>query len=245
MGISDLAGRVAIVTGAGRGLGAAIAVALAEAGARVAVNDIRADAAADVAARIPGALAVPGDAANPADVASLFNAAAALGPPDILVANAGVTLTTTVWDTTLEAWDAVLRTNLTGPFLCAQEAMRRMRGRGGSIVLMGSVVGHQGALRGHAAYAASKGGLHALARTLARSGAEHDIRVNVLAPGIADTDMLRSAHPAEHLQAIAATVPLGLGAPEEVAAAAVFLCGPAARHMTGATLDVNGGMLMR
>lgn len=241
----DLHGRVAVVTGAGRGLGAAIARALAEAGARVAINDIRGDAAAEVAAGIPGALAVPGDAADPADVAALFAAADALGPLDVLVANAGVTLTDTVWDTTLEGWERVLRANLTGPFLCAQEAMRRMRGRGGAIVLMGSVVGHQGALRGHAAYAASKGGLHALARTLARTGAEHGIRVNVLAPGIADTDMLRSAHPPNELAAIARTVPLGLGSAGEVAAACVFLCSDAARHMTGATLDVNGGMLMR
>lgn len=245
MGQYDLQDRAAVVTGAGRGLGAAVAAALAEAGARVAVNDIRADAARAVAARIPGALAVPGDAAEPAEVAALFTRAEALGPLDILVANAGVTLTDTVWDTTLDGWERVLRTNLTGPFLCAQEAMRRMRGRGGRIVFMGSVVGHQGALRGHAAYAASKGGLHALARTLARTGAEHGILVNVLAPGIADTEMLRGAHPAGHLDAIAATVPLGLGHADDVAAAAVFLCSDAARHMTGATLDVNGGMLMR
>jgi len=245
MGQHDLQGRAAVVTGAGRGLGAAIAAALAGAGARVAVNDIRADAARAVAAGIPGALAVPGDAAEPAEVAALFTQAEALGPLDILVANAGVTLADTVWDTTLEGWERVLRANLTGPFLCAQEAMRRMRGRGGRIVFMGSVVGHQGALRGHAAYAASKGGLHALARTLARTGAEHGILVNVLAPGIADTEMLRGAHPAHHLDAIAATVPLGLGHADDVAAAAVFLCSDAARHMTGATLDVNGGMLMR
>ena len=245
MGMFELQGRVAVVTGAGRGLGAAIAQALAAAGARVAVNDIRGEAAEATAAGIPGALAIPGDAADPAGVAALFAAAEALGPLDILVANAGITLPETVWDTTLAGWDAVLRANLTGPFLCAQEAMRRMRGRGGRIVFMGSVVGHQGALRGHAAYAASKGGLHALARTLARSGAEHGILVNILAPGIADTAMLRSAHPANHLGAIASTVPLGLGTPEEVAAAAVFLVSDAARHMTGATLDVNGGMLMR
>lgn len=237
--------RIALVTGAGRGLGAAIAAALAQAGARVAVNDLRADAAEEVAARL-SALAAPGDAADPDGVAALFDTVARrLGPLDILVANAGIARAETVWETTPESWDAVLRANLTGPFLCAQRAFHGMRGRGGRIVFLGSVVGHQGALRGHAAYAASKGGLHALARTLARTGAEHGILVNVLAPGITDTEMLRGAHPPDELAAIAQGVPLGLGQPEDVAACAVFLASDAARHITGATLDVNGGMYMR
>ena len=237
-----LDGRVALVTGAGRGLGAAIAEAMVAAGARVAVNDIRADAADAVARRLD-ALCVPGDAADPAPIFAAV--AAALGPLDILVANAGMTLTKTVWDTSIEGWDQVLRTNLTGPFLCAQQAFHAMRGRGGRIILLGSVVGHQGALRGHVAYAASKGGLHAMARTLARTGAAEGILVNVLAPGIAETEMLQEAHPPEHLATIAAGVPLGLGQPSDVAACAVFLASDAARHITGATLDVNGGMYMR
>jgi 3-oxoacyl-[acyl-carrier protein] reductase len=121
-----------------------------------------------------------------------------------------------------------------------------LRGRpGGRIILLGSVVGHQGALMGHVAYAATKGGVHAFAKSLARTLAPDRITVNVLAPGQTDTEMLRGAHPPDEIAELAARIPLGLAAVEDMAAAAVFLASDAARHLTGVVLDVNGGLLMR
>ena len=243
-----LDGKRAVVTGAGRGIGAAVARGLAGAGAMVAVNDVVAARAAAVAAEIDGAVASVGDASEPAAVARLFEeAVGAFGGVDVVVCNAGVTLAKTAAETAIDEWDLVLRTNLTGAFLCGQQALKVMaaQGGGGRIVFMGSVVAHQGALQGHVAYAASKGGVHALAKTLALTGAPMGVTVNVIAPGPIDTEMLRGAHAAPDLAAITATMPLGVGAVDDVAAATVFLASDGAAHITGATLDVNGGMVRR
>jgi 3-oxoacyl-[acyl-carrier protein] reductase len=248
--------RVAIVTGAGRGIGAAVAEALAAAGAVVIAADLAEERVRSVAA----GLAAKGLSVSPAvvdvtdasSVAALVDAAvSAHGGLDILVCSAGITAPVPIDRTPLETWDRVLAVNLTGTFLCCQSAAAAMRaggraGRaGGRILLLGSIVGHQGALLGHVAYAATKGGVHAFAKALARTLAPDRITVNVIAPGLTDTQMLRDAHPPEEIAAIAARIPLGLGAVDDVAAAAVFLASDAARHMTGVVLDVNGGMLMR
>ena len=245
-----LDGQRALVTGAGRGIGAAVARALANDGASVVVSDIAAEPASDVAEQLPGArgVAIPADVGAPKDVSRLFEKVTeALGGLDVLVCCAGVTLPRTITDTSLDDWNAVLRTNLTGSFLCAQQAVDVMLDQetGGRIIFIGSIVGHRGALKGHVAYAASKSGVHGLAKTLARTTAPAGITVNVVAPGPIETDMLRGAHPPEELAEIAADIPLGLGAVEDVAATVVFLASKAGRHITGATIDVNGGQLMR
>lgn len=245
-------GKRALVTGAGRGIGAAIAHSLAAAGATVVVNDIVAERADAVAAAIGrqygGAVAIQADTADPQQAAILFERAVAeIGGLDVLVCNAGITLPKTISETTLDEWELVLRTNLTGSFLCAQRAFEIMQrqGSGGRIVFIGSVTGQQGALQGHVAYGASKAGVHGLAKTLARTVAPLGITVNVIAPGPIETEMLRGAHSAAVLAKIANTMPLGLGSVDDVAAAAVFLASEAARHLTGTTLDLNGGMHMR
>ena len=251
-----LDGRVAIVTGAGRGIGAAVAEGLAAAGAVVVAADLAGDRVRAVAARLAakGLAVSPAvvDVTDPASVAALMDGTvAAQGGLDVLVCSAGITAPLTIDQTPLETWERVLAVNLTGSFLCCQAAAAAMRaggraGRpGGRILLLGSVVGHQGALLGHVAYAATKGGVHAFAKALARTLAPDRITVNVIAPGLTDTEMLRGAHPPEEIAEIAGRIPLGLAAVDDVAAAAVFLASDAARHMTGVVLDVNGGMLMR
>lgn len=251
-----LDGRVAIVTGAGRGIGAAVARGLAEAGARVVLADIAGDRVRAVAAGLAaeGLTVAPAevDVTDPASVAALVEGTVAVhGGLDVLVCSAGITAPLTIDRTPLDVWNRVLAVNLTGTFLCCQAAAAAMRaggrqGRpGGRILLLGSIVGHQGALMGHVAYAATKGGIHAFAKSLARTLAPDRITVNVLAPGQTDTEMLRGAHPPDEIAELAARIPLGLASVGDMAAAAVFLASDAAKHLTGVVLDVNGGLLMR
>ncbi|MBL8700391.1 MAG: SDR family oxidoreductase [Alphaproteobacteria bacterium] len=241
-----LDGRIALVTGAGRGIGAAIAAAFAAAGARVVVNDRDAAAADRTAAEIEGE-AHHGDVGDEPTVDSLFDGIRArYGRIDILVNNAGTTRDETIFDTTLASWNEVLRVNLTSAFLCCRRAMEMMRAQhGGRILLLGSVTGHQGALLGHVHYAASKAGLHGVAKTLARTGAPLGITVNAIAPGIVETELLAATHGPAGVAALAKLVPLGLGAPDDIAGLAAYLASDAARHVTGAVFDINGGMYMR
>jgi 3-oxoacyl-[acyl-carrier protein] reductase len=249
----DLQGKVALVTGAGQGLGYAIASRLAEAGAWVAVNDIDAQRAQDASERIARAggtvCAAPGDAAAETAVHATFEAIAERwNGIDILVNNAGIVTRDDIFDIDTDTWDRVLRVNLGGPFLCSREAMLRMRsqGRGGRIVMLGSVVGHQGAIRGWPHYGAAKSGVHGLAKTLARAGAPWGITVNTVAPGVIQTEMLEQGHSGQSLAELKDQIPLGrLGAPEDVAGAVHYLCSDEARYVTGATIDVNGGMYIR
>ncbi len=245
--------RVAIVTGAASGIGRATAIALARAGYDIAVNDLASNAACDEVVSQIGAVgrrAVPvyGDVGCEDAVEAMFQAIdSAFGRLDLLVNNAGIARAETIFETSLASWNEVLRTNLTGAFLCARAAMTRMRAQGsGVIIQMSSVVAHQGALMGHVHYGASKAGLIGLTKSLARSAAPLGIRVNAVAPGIVDTAMLRETHGEAGIADLKARVPLGmLATPDQVAAAVVFLASDAARHITGTVLDVNGGMLMR
>lgn len=248
----DLSGKVALVTGAGRGIGAAIARSLANAGAHVVVNDRDAERARLVVKQITEdggeALLVHADISLKPSVELLFEKALRWhNHLDILICNAGITSSANIFDITLSEWENVLNTNLTGTFLCAKRAMQLMQhqGTGGRLIFIGSGVVHQGALFGHVAYAASKGAVHSLARTLARTAAPLNITVNVIAPGLTDTELLHATHTDSEISAIAATVPLGIGTPDNIGAAAVFLASKQAQHVTGITLDVNGGQIIR
>jgi NAD(P)-dependent dehydrogenase (short-subunit alcohol dehydrogenase family) len=247
-----LDGRVALVTGAARGLGAGIALSLAREGASVVVNDLapaeemEASAAAVLEAGAR-ALVAQADVRSEEQVEAMFRRVdAEFGRIDILVNNAGIVRRQDIFETTLEDWRAVLDTHLTGMFLCSRAAMLRMRERRwGRIIQISSVVAFRGAIRGFVHYAAAKGGQVSFTRTLARTAAPYGITVNAVAPGVIETEMLREAHGEAGIRELDREIPLGLGTPGDVGAAVAFLASEEARHITGATLDVNGGMYFR
>ena len=247
----SLAGRSAFVTGAGQGLGAAIARGLAEAGARVMLTDID-DAAVDaVAAALRAAahdcMALQLDVRDEAAFRGRFDAAVQhFGGIDVMVNNAARTPATSLWDITAAEWDDVMAVNLRGSFFGCRIAGRHMRGRGaGCIINLSSIAGQQASAATGVHYAASKAGLMALTRSFAQALAPHGVTVNALAPAAVRSPVL-DAMDEEGRRAVAGSIPLGrFGTPEEVAAAAVYLASPAAAFMTGATLDLNGGRLMR
>lgn len=248
-----MAQRVALVTGAAGGIGAACANALAIAGYDVCINhfgtpDTAETVATDVRATGRQALVIDCDVGDEPSVEAMFKAVdRAFGRLDVLVNNAGIARAEDIFETSLDSWNAVLRTNLTGAFLCARAAMIRMRTQGsGRIIQMSSVVAHQGALKGHVHYGASKAGLIGLTKSLARTAAIHGITVNAVAPGIVETDMLHATHGDAGIAELKARVPLNaLAMPDDIAAAVVYLASDAARHITGAVLDINGGLMMR
>jgi len=249
---TDLSGTVALVTGGSRGLGRGIALVLAERGADVAVNYLQARAEADevvAQARALGrrAAAFRADVGRPADVEALFAAIQEqFGRLDSLVNNAGLSRSQDIFEAGLEDWEEIIRTNLTSCFLCSQAAMRIMAAqRSGRIVNISSVVGHQGALFGHVHYAATKAGMLGVTKTLARTAAPLGITVNAVAPGCIETELLHRTLGPERVDAMRQTIPLGLGTPRDVGLAVAFLCGEGGRYITGATLDVNGGLYLR
>jgi len=245
---SALAGKLALVTGASRGIGAAIARDLAAAGGRVVVNyRERRDAAEAVAAdiRAAGGFAevlgfdvADGDAVD----AAIRDVAARLGNVDILVNNAGVSADGLILRTSDEAWDRVLDVNLKGVFNCTKAVSRAMmRARSGRIVNISSVVGFMGNT-GQSTYAAAKAGVIGFTKAAARELASRDITVNAVAPGLIATDMLEGMQAAAR-DMVLALVPLGrFGTPEEVAAAVTFLAGPGGAYITGQVIHVNGGL---
>jgi len=246
----DLSGKVALVTGASRGIGAAIARALAAHGARVAVNYVidadgknRADAEAVVKEIPGGAFAVETDVSDPAAVGRMFEqVVATAGGLDILVNNAGIIRDRSLKKMTLAEWDAVIAVNLSGAFHCLREAALRLR-PGGRVVNLASVAAVLG-LFGQANYAASKAGVIALTKVAARELAGAQVTVNAIAPGFVDTDMVRTT-PAELLAKFVDQVPLKrLGTVDDVAGVALFLCSPLAAYVTGQTIHVNGGFFM-
>jgi len=242
----DLSGRVAIVTGASRGIGRAIALTLAKAGAAV-VAGARGEHAADVATEIVDAggraQAVTLDVTDPASVAAAIEAAvSAFGRVDILVNNAGITRDQLLLRMKRDDWDAVLSTNLTGAFVCTQAVLKLMiKQRAGRIINISSVVGQSGN-PGQSNYAASKAGLIGFSKALAREVASRNVTVNVVAPGLIDTDMTRAITDAAQKD-WAESIPLGrLGTADDVAGAVCFLASDAASYITGHVLAVNGGM---
>ena len=244
----DLSGKVALVTGASRGLGRAIAVKLAEQGAIVvaAARGTNADdTAAAITARGGRAESVGVDVTDHAAAGELPGSIVARhGRLDIVVSNAGITRDQLLMRMKRDDWDAVIATNLTATFTLAQAAVRPMlKQRAGRIVAVSSVVGQMGNA-GQTNYAASKAGLIGFVKALAREVASRGITVNVIAPGMIETDMTRAVAEKTR-EEWAAQIPLGrLGSVDDVAATACFLASDEAAYITGQVLAVNGGMYM-
>jgi NAD(P)-dependent dehydrogenase (short-subunit alcohol dehydrogenase family) len=246
-----LEGKVALVTGAQQGIGRAIAVALARDGADVGVNFLDdASAAEGVAGEIRGlgrrAVTVQGDVSRAASVESMVKTVVgALGPPDVLVNNAGVFPRAAFLELPEREWDHVLGINLKGSFLCAQAVARALvaAGRPGAIVNISS-----SAVRGDPRgvhYSSSKAGVVGLTRAMALALAPHRIRVNAIAPGLTDTAQPRYGNTEEQIAERAREIPLGrIAQPEEIAKVAVFLASAESGWVTGELIHVNGGFYM-
>jgi len=248
-----LKNKVALVTGGSRGLGRAISLALAAEGAGVAVNyresADKARAVADEITKAGGrAVAVRADIAREAEVVAMFGEVEkALGPVAVLVNNAAYCPVVPTTQITAEEWDRALQVNVTGTFLCSREMIRRLLalGRKGRIVNVSSQAAFRGSESGKSAYDASKGAVVAFTVSLAREMARNGIAVNAVAPGLMYTEMLAPYVDAAP-EKFNSRLPIGrLGRPEEVADVVAFLASDRASFMTGATVDVSGGMLMR
>lgn len=255
-----LAGQKALVTGAGSGIGKAIAIALGRAGADVAVNDVGGpDRAELVVAEIRQhgvrAITCPADVGVEEQVQAMFaEAIAGLGTIDILVANAGLQRDAPLEQMSLADWNRVIGVNLTGQFLCAREAVREFRRRGvrpevscaaGKIVCMSSV--HDTIpWAGHVNYAASKGGVMLMMKSIAQEVAAHRIRVNAISPGAIRTPINTAAWDTpEAYEALMRLIPYKrIGEPEDIARAAVWLASDESDYLTGTTLYVDGGMTL-
>ncbi|MBS7701795.1 SDR family NAD(P)-dependent oxidoreductase [Chelatococcus asaccharovorans] len=245
MTVSRLDGRVAVVTGAGRGIGRAVAEALHARGARVAIADINGDTARRTADALgEGAFAVVGDAGRGDDVARMVaEVERGLGNIDILVNNAGQDNALSILDIDEAEWDRLMTTNLKSVFLWTKAVLPGMIAKGrGRVVSMSSLVGRQGAINGGIHYATTKAGILGFTRTLARQMAKHGITANAVAPGLIDTDLIRENVTPETRERLQQAIPLArLGATADVGNAVAFLASDEAAYITGATLDVNGG----
>lgn len=242
-----------VVTGGGRGIGAAVCRLLGARGYRVVVNylsdvDSANAVVADVVAAGSPAVAVRGDVADEADVARMFDAATELGPLTGLVGNAGSTGDTIARldEQSARTVRRVLDVNVTGAFLCAREAVRRMSTRhggvGGSIVLVSSTAATRGSPGEWVHYAASKAAVEALTWGLAQEVAGEGVRVNAVAPGMIETDLHAAAGAPDRPRRLASMIPLGRpGLPEEVAEGIAWLLSPAASFVVGAVLPISGG----
>ena len=242
-----LEGKVALVTGGGRGLGEVICRTLAREGAHIAVSDINLADAERVATAIrrvgSKAVAIKADVSSQKEVkAMVAQAIEALGTIDILVNNAGICHQGSVAEMSEETWDKVLDVNLKGTFLCSREVMPTLKEkRSGKVVSLGSLAGQVGGLVVGANYSASKAGVICFTKALAKELAPFGINVNCIAPGVIDTEMTQ-AFPREEMTK---SIPLRkLGEPQDVADAVLFLVSQESKYITGQTISVNGGIFM-
>ena len=248
----ELENKVALITGAGRGIGRALAFGLARARARVAVNDIDPATARDTASALLTAghvsEAFPADVADPSGIGALMQGILSRwGRLDILINNAGVEPHSTLLDLPLSDWQRTLEVNLTGSFLASQAAGRVMKEQGGGVIVnMASIAGRASGLRNRAAYVASKTGLIGLTRECAREFAAYNIRVNAVCPGVIVTEMTSHLRQNEQMmKKWLEDIPQArLGEPEDVVGLVLFLCTDAARYITGQAINVDGGKVM-
>jgi len=245
-----LEGKVAVVTGASRGIGRAIAVKLAEEGAKVVVNYSGSQAKAEevvemIQANGGEAIAVQASVSQTEEVTALMDAAVkTFGSLDILVNNAGITRDNLLMRMKEDEWDDVLNTNLKGVFLCTKAVTRQMmKQRAGRIINISSIVGVAGNA-GQANYVAAKAGVIGLTKTTAKELASRNILVNAIAPGFIETEMTEQL-PEDIKKGMLTKIPLAkLGQPEDIAKAVAFLASDDANYMTGQTLHIDGGMVM-
>lgn len=245
-----LEGKVAVVTGASRGIGRAIAIKLADEGAKVVVNYSGSQAKAEEVVAIiqengGEAIAVQASVSKTEEVTALMDAAVkTFGSLDILVNNAGITRDNLLMRMKEDEWDDVLDTNLKGVFLCTKAVTRQMmKQRAGRIINISSIVGVAGNA-GQANYVAAKAGVIGLTKTTAKELASRNILVNAIAPGFIETEMTEQL-PEDIKQGMLTQIPLAkLGQPEDIAKAVAFLASEDANYMTGQTLHIDGGMVM-
>ncbi len=245
----NLKDKVALVTGAGRGIGQAIARGLSDSGARVAVNDIDLQTATSTAAALnKDAAAYPADVGEPdAAQAMVRDVIRDFGRLDILVNNAGIEPKAPILEMLMSDWQRTLAVNLSAAFYTSQAAGRHMREAGeGVIVNIGSIAGHNIPLKDRASYVASKAGLIGFTRECAREFAAYGIRVNAVCPGVIETEMTANLRQNPDMMAKwLADIPQGrLGLPEDVVGIVLFLCSDGARYLTGQAINVDGGKVM-
>ncbi|MAG36374.1 MAG: hypothetical protein CL878_09035 [Dehalococcoidia bacterium] len=244
-----LTGRVALITGAGGGIGRATALRLAQAGARIAAVDLRLVDARETAEVVSGAGGEAWSAAaEVTDASAAERTAAAVvarwGRLDVLVNTAGVLQTGTALDTTPEDWRRVLEINLTGTFLWSRAALPHLLRKRGAIVNLSSLAGRTKSILAAPSYAASKAGVIGMTMTMAGHHAQDGVRINCVAPGPTDTPMITTLPPEQYAQVMAA-MPMGrLATPDEIAEAIYFLASDAASFITGQCINVNGGVFM-